>query len=115
MPDLPSLSRAHQYTDIDEDVKKAYDKQVDELSDLIDTEGDNAYSFANYSNILAYLNKMRQITALSKIDACIDFITDFLLTTDRKIIIFLHHHLARDILINKLNSWCKDGAYPIYL
>ena len=111
LPDLPELTRAHQYTDIDKKVKDAYDKQVNELSDLIDSEGDNAFSFANYSNILAYLNRMRQITAISKVDACIEFITDFLITTDRKIIIFLHHHLARDILVNKLNDWCRDGAF----
>ena len=111
LPDLPPLSRTFQYTEIDKSIKAAYDKQVDALSDLIDSEGDNAFSFANYSNILAYLNRMRQITAVSKIDNCVDFVTDFLLTTERKIIIFLHHHLAREILINKLKVWCEDGAF----
>ena len=55
---------------------------------------------------------MRQITAVSKIDNCVEFVLlIFLLTTERKIIIFLHHHLARDILIKKLDVWCKDGAF----
>ena len=111
LPDLPALSRAHQYTEIDKSVKDAYDKEVNALSNLIDAEGDNAFSFANYSNILAYLNRMRQITAVSKIESCIDFATDFLMTTDRKLIIFLHHHLARNLLNDKLKVWCKDGAF----
>jgi len=58
------------------------------------------------------MTKMRQITGISKVDNCVDYVVDHLLSTDRKITVFIHHHIVNDMLVEKLNSWLKDSGYP---
>ena len=61
--------------------------------------------------MLAIMTKMRQVTAVGKVDTCVDFVTEHLLGTDRKITIFAHHEVAINLLIEKLNSWMTDGDF----
>lgn len=107
LPDLPELTRDFQYYDIDKDLREQYDETAKEMADFLEDEGENAFSFANYSMILAYLTKMRQITAVAKVEAVADYIGEYLESTEEKngkIIVFLHHHIARDILIKVLEK-----------
>lgn len=107
MPDMPDLLRDFQYFDIDRDLRKAYDKTEAELIDFVETKEDIG-GFEVYQHILSYLNKMRQITAIAKIGAVVDDVTDVLENTGEKIIIFLHHHVARDLLLKQLEPLCKS-------
>jgi SWI/SNF-related matrix-associated actin-dependent regulator 1 of chromatin subfamily A len=107
MPDLPDLIRDFQYLDIDKDLRKAYDRTEGELVDFIETNEGELNGFAQHQHILSYLNKMRQITALAKISAVVENIQDTLDNTGEKCIVFLHHHIARDVLIKQLDTVCK--------
>jgi len=111
LPDLPPFTRTFDYYDIDSDLRAAYDGVAEELQNFLDKEGDGAFSFANYQYVMAFLTKMRQITGVAKVPAAIDKITDLMENTEHKIVVFLHHHIARDLLIRGLDKWCDDNNY----
>ena len=108
LPDLFALKqpRKFQHIEMEGKFKIAYQKALSELEELMYKE-DNGSMTA----IIAVMTKLRQITGISKVESAVDFITDFLLSTNRKIIVFGHHHIAIDLLENKLNQWLKDGGY----
>lgn len=108
LKDLPELTRRFQHVEFsDKRFQSAYSKALDELEELFYAED----STENRANQLAVMNRLRQITGISKVNVCVDFVTDFLLSTDRKIVIFLHHHVVDDMLTANLNQWLKDGDY----
>jgi SNF2 family DNA or RNA helicase len=63
------------------------------------------------TDILGFLSKMRHITGIAKVDAAVDFAEEFLLETERKLVIFLHHKMAAAILEKKLGERMKEGAF----
>lgn len=109
LPDLFNLRqpRKFQHVELDKKFNKAYQAGLNELDDLMYKEDDENTSTA----MIAIMGKLRQITGLSKTIECVDYVTDHILSTGRKIIIFAHHHAVVDLLENKLNSWLKDGGY----
>jgi SNF2 family DNA or RNA helicase len=100
--DFPARNRSYHYFDLGEQVQKAYDATVEELSDYM--YHNESHSFIAQQNILGYLNKMRHLTGLSKVDDVIDFIDDFLNSTDRQIVIFVHHIDVGDLIQQKCNK-----------
>ena len=104
LPDLPKLKRNFQYFDIDKVMRDAYNKQVKELQDFMDEHEDGAYSFANYSAVIAFITKMRQITGISKVAPTVEYLEEHLENTDQKVIVFLHHHIARDMMFKALEA-----------
>lgn len=97
LPDLPKVTRGLQYIEFDDKFKEAYNKTVAEFQQYFENQP-NPFEFKNYSVTLGFLAKMRQLTGLAKVDYVFDFVDEFLLSTERKIVIFLHHHLASDLL-----------------
>lgn len=110
LPDLPSLTRKFFHCELDRRVNKAYGEALKELEDLYynDEELD---AFARQSNMLAIMTKMRQVTAVGKVDQCVDFVTEFLTSNERKITVFAHHEVAINLLIAKINQWCSNEGY----
>jgi len=51
---------------------------------------------------------MRHLCGLSKIDPCIDYIMEFLGSTEEKIIIFAHHKDVSELLLMKLKTLCHE-------
>lgn len=111
MPDLPSIDRQIRWVDLTNTAQKEYDKQeksfIEEYikSQLEGTEGKDMI------HLLAYISRMRHIIGLSKVPDCIDYVTDFLLSTGRKICIFIHHKAVGEILVTELNKYLKDGGF----
>lgn len=109
LPDLPELSRNFYHVELDRRLNKAYAAALDELDDaMYDEELSN---MEKSTNMLAIMTKMRQITGISKVEQAVDFTTEFLLSTDRKIVIFIHHHAVATKLEADLNAWLKDGGF----
>jgi SWI/SNF-related matrix-associated actin-dependent regulator 1 of chromatin subfamily A len=102
MPDLPRISRNFSFHELGKEVEKAYVETLKSFQEEYNSESGN--NFEKSSNILAYLSKMRHLTGLSKIDPCIDFIMEFLGSTDRKLTVFVHHKDVGEILLLKLKS-----------
>jgi len=106
LPDLPQLTRKFFHCEMDGKLKKTYDRLWDDFSKKF-YEEDSAGSAAQ----IAIMTAMREITGVAKVETCIDFVTEFLLSTDRKIVIFAHHHKAVTLLELQLNSWLADGGF----
>lgn len=109
LPDLPELSRKFYHVELDSRLNKAYAGALQELDDLM--YDDEVNEMERSSRSLAIMTKMRQITGISKVEQCVDFVTEFLLSNDRKIVVFVHHHAVANKLESDLNSWLKDGGF----
>jgi len=110
LKELPSIARQFHHVELDRKLHKAYAALMDELEELFYGED----SFATEANKMAIRMKLRHITGISKVEAdggCIDFITEFLLSTDRKIVVFVHHQDVMGLLEIKLNTWLADGGF----
>lgn len=108
LKDLPSLERKFHHVELDRKLNKAYDAALQELDDVL--YGDDS-EFNKSTAMIAIMSKLRHITGISKVAECIDFTTEFLLSTDRKIVIFTHHQDVMAMLESQLNSWCSEGGF----
>lgn len=98
LPDLPKIFRQNVFLDLSENTSAAYEKVADKFAREFD--GDLSIGSAG----IAALSRMRHITGLSKAETCIEHVTDFLLSTDRKLVIFVHHKDVGQLIYSKLNN-----------
>jgi len=61
------------------------------------------------TNMLARLARMRHITGLAKIPATVEFVTNHIEETGRKIVVFVHHKDVGQLLIREF----RDRGYPV--
>lgn len=108
LPDLPSIDRKFHHVELDRKLNKAYAAAMQELDELL--YSDNS-EFEKSTNMIAIMSKMRHITGVSKVAECVDFVTEFLLSTDRKIVVFSHHQDVMMMLENQINAWCEEGGF----
>lgn len=109
LKDLPELDRKFYHVELDPKLNKAYAQALKELDNML--YDDEVSEFERGSATIAIMSKMRHITGMSKVSECIDFVTEFLLSCDRKIVIFAHHQDVAQILENRLNEWAVDGGF----
>lgn len=107
LKDLPELTRRFHHVEFDKRLSAAYASANKELEELFYAEEDEN----TMTNMIAVMTKMRQIAGVSKVPAVVEFVTDHLLSTDRKITIFVHHHVVNNMLEAELNTWLRDGDY----
>lgn len=114
MPDLPKIDRQLSYYNLSQEVQEAYNK---ELKGMIKELGDgdiSSVSGAAWTNILAYMNKMRQLVGYALIDPTVEMVLDFLsehVSDDRKITIGVHHQNVANILRMKIETVCKELGF----
>jgi SNF2 family DNA or RNA helicase len=109
LKDLPSLDRKFYHVDLDPKLNKAYAAALKELDDLFYSDESG---FARTTAEIAIMAKMRHITGISKIETCVEWTTEFLMSCERKLTIFTHHQDVAQLLEAKLNDWLKDGGFP---
>lgn len=109
LKDLPSIERKFYHVELDRKLNKAYSEAMDELDDML--YNDEVSEFERGSAMIAIMSRLRHITGISKVEQCIDFTTEFLLSTERKIVVFSHHQDVMELLETQLNTWLKDGDY----
>jgi SNF2 family DNA or RNA helicase len=112
LKDLPELNRKFFHVEFKKELRSAYEAQLAELEDLFYGDGD---SFSNAGATIAIISKLRHLTGLSKVDECVDFVTEFLLSCDRKIVIFHHHLDVADQIEMRLNEYLRAGGLPTVL
>lgn len=108
LKDLPALSRKFFHCELDRRLNKAYAEALQELEDLYYGD-DEMDSFTRSSNMLAIMTKMRQVTGIGKVDQCVEFVTEFIESNDRKIVVFAHHHAAVALLLQKINEYLSEN------
>lgn len=110
LADLPKKNRLFRHVELDPKLNKAYAKALEELDEVL--YGEDGDSFESNSLIIAIYSKLRHITGISKIDDCVDFATEFLISNEgKKLVIFTHHQDVTDILEKHLNEWLESGGY----
>jgi SWI/SNF-related matrix-associated actin-dependent regulator 1 of chromatin subfamily A len=109
LADLPELSRKFYHVELDKRLNPVYGKLMEELEEEYYNE--DTSGFEKSGNMLAIMNRLRQITGISKTVECVDFVTEFIESTDRKIVVFAHHHAAEDKLEIELNNWLAENDY----
>lgn len=107
LPDLPKVFRQFRLAELEGGELEAYIQIVKEFQERMDDEERPMLP----TDILGYLSKMRHITGIAKVNPAVEFVEEFLLGTNRKLVIFLHHKMAAAILMKKLEQLCKDGAF----
>lgn len=112
LKDLPSIDRKFHHVELDKKLNKAYAAAMKELDELLYSDESE---FEKATNTIAIMSKMRHITGISKVAECIDFTTEFLLSTDRKMVIFTHHQDVMEMLRSQLDSWCAEGGFGAVL
>jgi SNF2 family DNA or RNA helicase len=108
LKDLPSIDRKFHHVELDRKLNKAYAVAMKELDDMLYSDDSE---FEKTTSIIAIMSKLRHITGISKVAECVDFVTEFLLSTNRKIVIFTHHQDVMEILRSQLDIWCKEGNF----
>jgi len=109
LPDLPNISRNFEFHEMGEEVEQLYASKYKEFQDeYFYGEGT---SFEKAGNLLKYISEMRHITGMAKIEPCLDYITEFMMDTDRKITIFVHHIDVATSLQLKIDRLLSDGGY----
>jgi SWI/SNF-related matrix-associated actin-dependent regulator 1 of chromatin subfamily A len=106
LKDLPSKQRLFHHVELNRNLNKEYAAALKELEDAMYDD-----DFGPTSPKIAIMSKLRHITGKSKVVECVDFATEFLLSTDRKLVIFTHHQDVMGMLELKLNEYMKDGGF----
>jgi SNF2 family DNA or RNA helicase len=101
-PEIPTVNRQFQFCDLDKNLENAYRKLMIDFSDAY-------YRGEKFNNILEYINKMRYLTTMSKIDNTVDTVSEALLTSDEQIVVFYHHDDAGEAINRKLTELMTDG------
>jgi SNF2 family DNA or RNA helicase len=110
LPDLPKIRRSFQFHELSKEVEKAYIETFKQFRDEYNSSDENG--FAETSNTLAFLSRMRHLSGLSKINPCVDYIMEIMGSTDDRVCIFVHHKDVAEILQNKLNHLFKELNIP---
>ena len=105
--ELPTINRQFYNVDLEQETKDSYDKGENELADLI-AQHEISDDSQDYANILAKINRLRQIVGLAKVKYCANFVSELLLTTSKKVTIFVHHKATGNFLEELLKRYCKD-------
>lgn len=110
LPDLFRLQqpRKFHHVELDRRVHTTYDRLLKELEELMYSD-ESGFNLAGQR--LAIMNRMRQVTGISKAIECSEYISEFLLSTNRKIAVFVHHHAAADLLESKVNQYLEAGGW----
>jgi SNF2 family DNA or RNA helicase len=110
-PELPTIRRMFFNSEIEnKELQRAYG-DVQKEFDAFMEKNDGGISAAEYTNLLGFFARMRRITGMAKIGPTVEFVTDFLLSTDRKIVIFGHHKDTLEALKEVLDTWCEQGGW----
>jgi len=114
MPELPTISRNRLTVEVPENVRKVYNQYEQNVLDIYNESliGGTENSFETQKKINAQLMQMRQIIALAKIPATVEFAQDFLEETNRKLGIFLHHKECGERIYEQMRKWCAENKEP---
>jgi SNF2 family DNA or RNA helicase len=129
LPDLPKgANRLFRHVDFQSKaLEEAYADAQKEFQDFYFSVGEKGLnSFKNATNILAMLTAMRRLTGIAKVPSVVDYLEEFVIGTERKIVVFYHHIDAKNLLelsLKKLSEQYKKegddrtaaGLIPLHL
>lgn len=99
--ELPTINRQFFNVDLEDETKQAYAQGEKKLAAMIDNYNESMDQ-QEYANVMAEINRLRQIIGVAKVKYCADYLNDLLDNTDKKVTIFLHHKATARFLIELL-------------
>jgi SNF2 family DNA or RNA helicase len=97
MPELPKIWRQYSYYELGPEVRDAYIKKVKQYREM--------YNKDKTINVITYLNDMRYLTGLAKIEPVVDYVEEFLENNPgKKITVFSHHHDTAKLISQKIDK-----------
>lgn len=113
-PELPKINRMFFNSEIDnKHLKMSYaqvQKEFEEFMDEVEVKGGKS-AMEISTSLLGFFARMRKITGAAKIQPTTEFVTNFLLSTERKIVIFGHHKETLLALKEVLDTWALSGGW----
>jgi SNF2 family DNA or RNA helicase len=114
LPELPKVFRQFRLAELEVDELTAYIKVMKEFLKA----ADDIERPMMPNDLLGYMSRLRHCTGIAKVNAAVEFVEEFMLETEleRKLAIFLHHQIAGEALMAKIEELCKMGGYapPLY-
>jgi len=114
-PEIPDVDRQFFHCELNKDLRGAYGAAIDELEELVYQKQD---SLGDMAAKIAIMQKLRQITGLSKSVECAEYISEFVeqgVDEDtgvcKKLVVFAHHHAVIAAIENLINPWLKKEGY----
>ena len=112
LPQLPEINRVFHHVDFEtEKMKRDYYSAEDELIRKYEKEAKSK----SPQEILGIMAVCRHIVGLTKVKPTVEKITEFLLETDRKLTVFVHHQDVMELIHLLTTNWCLDGGYELPL
>lgn len=109
LPELPAISRTFRYAEIQPGAElERYQEVIKEFQEFMDKK--ESISMRDITNLLGFFSRMRRITGVAKVSAAMDFIEEFLLGTERKLVVFLHHKETAATLFAALEKLMAEGG-----
>jgi len=109
MDEFPDVNRMKLNVQLDELHQASYD---DSESDFVDWYNEHVIGGEEDKisgiEILAQMARMRHVTGLAKIPATLSFIEEFVETTDKKLVVFVHHKDVGYLMANALKNTNKE-------
>ena len=110
---MPSVSRDYKLVEIAASVQEAYEVAEDAFLEAFEqAEEGIGNAFQRQTNLAAKMQRLRHITGLAKVEASLEFISEFLENNDRKIGIYVHHDDVGMLLNEQLVRICKERNEP---
>lgn len=111
LPDLPKVFRNFRLVEMDEDFIQTYVDTVKEFQAFMDIQ----VKMPNPNTLLGWFSRMRNITGVAKVKAAVEWTEEFLLSNNRKLVIFYHHKECGKALNEMLSQICRDAGYELPL
>lgn len=105
LKDLPSIDRKFYHVELNRQLNKEYAKAMDDLDELMYSDESG---FSKGTAMIAIMSRLRHITGISKVKECVEFVTEFLESTDRKVVVFSHHQDVMGMLQASIDSFITD-------
>ena len=107
LPDLPKIFRQFRLAEMEGGFMEAYKRTIKEFQKWMDVQEKSP----NMTDLLGWFSRMRHITGMAKINPAIEFVEEFLLSNNRKLVIFLHHKQTAEAMEIKLSKFMREGAF----
>lgn len=111
MPELPKKFRQFRSAEMkNKEDRENYEAELEAFLDFMD-ERTNGVSAQDFTNILSYFSRMRHLTGLSKVEPAAKFAEEFLLETNRKLVIYVHHKDVHQAIKMRVDYALKMGGF----
>lgn len=107
-PEMPRVARNFFHVELDKKYEKIYQQQQEEMEEQYLKEQEEGLP----SNPIALMAKLRHTVGFNKVEPTVEFVQDFILDTNKKIVIFTHHLDVTEVLKSQLQHMLVENNLP---